>query len=271
MSRFYLVSILILSIALFLSLSVKLDFSRFAFGARGDKGCPVNMVRVGPLCVDTYEATVWSEPSRGNGNPRGIQFGVTEDDYTCSDNGNDCSASAANPIFAASLPGVTPSAFITWFQAQQACANVGKRLLRNGEWQMAAAGTPTDYEPDPDDGVDDCNTSTAGGVVDTGSRSNCVSNFGVFDMVGNLQEWVEDWTQDSSDSDGGDTSSALYGSDAILGVDEAAPETDRFPAALIRGGHWLAGTFAGVFELSAARAPSSGPADTDCFRCARNP
>ena len=192
MSRFYIVSILMLSIALFLSLSVKPDFSGFAFGA---SECPVNMVPVGPLCVDKYEATVWSEPPRSDGRPSGTQFGATGDDYPCSDNGNDCSG--ANPIYAVSLPGRTPSASITWFQAQQACLNVGKRLPTNAEWQGTAAGTPD--TGGADDGSTTCNTDDLEpGVSLTGSREDCVSNFGAFDMVGNLLEWVADWIQGST-------------------------------------------------------------------------
>ena len=57
-----------------------------------------------------------------------IQRGVSSDDYPCNDNGNDCTN-----IYAVSIPGVTPSAFITWFQAQAAAANSGKRLLTNAE------------------------------------------------------------------------------------------------------------------------------------------
>ena len=209
MMRLYIFSMFVLGILVFLFLTVVPSFAP-------PSSCPVDMVKVGGICVDVYEASVWSLPPTGSG-PRGTQYGGVSDNYPCSDNGNDCSG--ANPIFAASLPGVTPSGFITWFQAQQACANVGKRLLTNAEWQMAAAGTPTAYEPGADNGMTDCNTSTAGAVVATGSRSNCVSNWGVFDMVGNLYEWVADWIQDNSDGDGGSISTALYGSDGILGVD----------------------------------------------------
>ncbi len=42
-----------------------------------------------------------------------------------------------------------------------------------------------------DVGSTQCNTITAGDAVNTGSRSACKSNFGAFDMVGNV-EWVAD-------------------------------------------------------------------------------
>ncbi len=172
-------------------------------------------------------------------------------------------------IFAQSVAGVTPSRFITWFQAQQACANVGKRLPTNAEWQMAAAGTPdTDFA---DYGSTTCNTDNQEpGVSLTGSRENCVSNYGAFDMVGNVWEWVADWMRDNSGIDGGDESTALYGMDGIFGVNEATPEDDRFPAALIRGSAFFIGPpESGVFTLDAGTAPSIS-ANGVGFRCARN-
>jgi formylglycine-generating enzyme required for sulfatase activity len=38
----------------------------------------------------------------------------------------------------------------------------------------------------------DCNVASQD-VVNTGSRANCKSSWGVFDMVGNVDEWVADW------------------------------------------------------------------------------
>ena len=40
----------------------------------------------------------------------------------CADTGQNC----VNDIYALSLPSETPSAFISWFQAQEACANADK-------------------------------------------------------------------------------------------------------------------------------------------------
>src|SRR5262249_40599301 len=93
-------------------------------------------------------------------------------------------------VYAVSIPGVHPSACISWFRANQACRLSGKRLVRNDEWQAAAGGTP---DPGTDNGTTDCNISAVGDVVNTGSRSSCKSSWGVFDMVGNAEEWVADW------------------------------------------------------------------------------
>ena len=72
---------------------------------------------------------------------------VADNDAPCADSGQNC----ANDIYAVSLPSVTSSAYITWFQAQQACKNAAKRLPSNAEWQAAVAGTP-------DPGPTGCNT-----------------------------------------------------------------------------------------------------------------
>src|SRR3990170_8322233 len=167
------------------------------------------LVRVGSSCVDKYEASAWNAPIASSAT---TQYGISVDDFPCNDNGNDCSST--NPIYARSVAGVTPSGFITWFQAQQACAMSGKRLITNAEWQMAAAGTP-------DPGTSDNSSSTCAtksALSFTGSRGNCYSNWNVSDMVGNLWEWVADWMQDNSSSNLGDISSATYGNDGIYGM-----------------------------------------------------
>jgi len=225
------------------------------------------MVKVGPLCVDKYEASVWLD---ANGTV--TQYGAASDNYpfTFPDTGN-----WTTPVYAVSKAGVLPSTRVTWFQAQQACALSGKRLLTNAEWQMAAAGTPTAYEPGADNGATDCNTSTAGAVANTGGRSSCVSNWNVNDMVGNVWEWVADWMQGSTSPWAPSTPSgragASYGADFMYGTNPAAYQgigSTNFPAALIRGGGWSYGTSAGVFALLAANGPAGVDSDIG-FRCAR--
>jgi len=87
--------------------------------------------------MDKFEASVWRVPNATTGNRSLVsriqqgkataadlaaggatQLGVGHnDDYApCADSGQNC----VDDIFAVSLPGVKPSANITWFQAQAA-------------------------------------------------------------------------------------------------------------------------------------------------------
>ena len=198
--------------------------------------CVAGMVKVGPTCIDRYEDSVWSKPNGGT------QYGTSSADYPCNANGNDCKGK----IFARSVAGVTPSRFITWFQAQQALANSGKHMPTSAEWQQAAAGTP---DPGSSPAPQDCNTSSTAAVA-TGSRANCVSSWGAYDMVGNAEEWVADWVAESPSSCPGwgsfsDDSMCLSG----------ASTTSTGPGALVRGGHFASGTAAGTFAVIAIPRP----------------
>src|SRR5262249_185815 len=172
--------------------------------------CPPDSVLVGDVCIDRYEVSVWRIPGCA-GTVKGARCpsllykvqqgtatladltmgGATQlaPASTCqgpSDYGENFPATADgtpkagfNPpspaVYAVSIPGVQPSACITWFQANQACRLSGKRLARNDEWQAAAQGTPVTGS---DNGTTDCNVGTTGNTgspVNTGSRSNCKS------------------------------------------------------------------------------------------------
>ena len=144
-----------------------------AQGAKALKKCAPDASLSGTICLDTYEMSVWRVPDALGTNSSLVkkirdgkataallaaggatQLGIAGDDYApCDDNGQNCQ----DDIFAVSLPGITPSRFVTWFQAQAACKNARKRLPSNAEWQAAVAGTP---DAGPDDGATDCNTAT---------------------------------------------------------------------------------------------------------------
>jgi formylglycine-generating enzyme required for sulfatase activity len=184
------------------------------------------------------------------------QLGVGRDDYApCTDNGQSC----ANDLYAVSLPSVTPAGFATWFQAQEACANSGKRLPTNAEWQIGADGTP---DPGPDNGTTDCNSAAIGAVSLTGKRTSCVSARGAFDMAGNLYEWVADWVPRSTAC----PHWASFSDDEMCL--SGASTTALGAGALVRGGTFQDGSFAGPLAVN-AQFEAFRSIDAVGFRCAR--
>ena len=236
-----------------------------------DEHCSRDSVAVGPACIDKYEASVWkttnaalikkiqkgkvslADLTTAGATPLGLASGDLNT-AGCPDTGNGCTN-----FYAVSISGVTPSAFITWFQATAAARNAGKRLPSNAEWQAAALGTPD--TGGADNGTTTCNTNSTFAVASTGSRSACVSDVGAFDMVGNLWEWVADWVPLSTNCPGwggfSDDFMCLAGASATGG-----------PGALVRGGYFSNGAFAGVFAVSGSFTPSIA-FDLVGFRAAR--
>lgn len=122
---------------------------------------------------------------------------------------------------AVSTVGMLPQAYIDRHEAEHACQNSGKRLCRAREWQQACKGPAGDQYPYGSlEVAGRCNTGkphlpsrlfgsvaqhnpravfndprlnqTPGFLAKAGEYAGCVGQYGVFDLVGNLHEWVAD-------------------------------------------------------------------------------
>jgi formylglycine-generating enzyme required for sulfatase activity len=128
--------------------------------------CAADAVMVGNACVDKYAASVWPIAPSNKELVAKVQRGqatlaaLTEGGATQLSPTPSCTpaypgnfprtgdwtpvpgSSPSSPgLYAASIPGVPPSACLTWFQAEQVCVTSGKRLATNQEWQRAASAT----------------------------------------------------------------------------------------------------------------------------------
>jgi formylglycine-generating enzyme required for sulfatase activity len=228
--------------------------------------CALDAVEVGASCVDAHEASVWqvaaadavlvrkikrglarlADLTAAGAVPLGCLAGQSPYPGTFPPTGN-----WTSPVYAVSVPGARPSTCLTWFQAEQACALSGKRLIANRDWQVAAAGTP-----------DGAPCVVAGGGPGLTGTVGCVSRWGAFDLVGNAAEWVADWGDQAT---GCTQWSALFGNDAAcVGGDG----TLHLPGPLVRGGSHADGTGAGVFAVTGAHDPTYQDASLG-FRCER--
>ncbi len=111
-----------------------------------------------------------------------------------------------------SIYGVKPTR-ASWFQAKAACETAGKRLCEEEEWISACTGEPAVdnnkngwFNDDDIEGTmypyglfyeagacHDTQKTLEGDPVKTGSKAKCASggkNPGVFDLTGNIAEWI---------------------------------------------------------------------------------
>jgi formylglycine-generating enzyme required for sulfatase activity len=232
--------------------------------------CPGDMAYVtsvgGGFCLDRYEASAGSACPYTNPEKQ-------------SDTRVNLSESTCRPE---SQSGFVPWRFISQDQAAMACAKAGKRLPTNQEWLQASLGTP---DIKANWGEDDCqvdnNWLNQPGL--SGSGKNCFSPAGVYDMIGNVWEWV-----DGVVSNGIFNGNQLPLSGYIDSTDgESMPgktnpdkanenyNNDYFwvkgsgSRAIARGGYWNNKSEGGQYSVYAVNPPSFAGEGVG-FRCAKN-
>ena len=114
----------------------------------------------GDFYIDKYEA------SRANATSATMGTGVTA---------------------ACNMAATVPWGNVTYEDAKNACLDAGKRLCTREEW-MAACGANYPYGSSYQKGV--CNDGGTESSV-SGGHSGCLTSSGIYDMSGNLREWVE--------------------------------------------------------------------------------
>ena len=180
------------------------ETSKEAFTDASSGRCPSSMADIdGRFCIDRYEASLIDVSANGDERPHS-PFGAVVD---------------MSRVRAVSAPNVFPQGYISAVEAQRACNASGKRLCRVSEWGKACRG------PEPKSfGYGDrrepgrCNDRGKNPVISkygfghwnwntmnepelnqldgtlarTGEHAGCTNGYGVYDMVGNLHEWVAD-------------------------------------------------------------------------------
>jgi sulfatase modifying factor 1 len=156
--------------------------------------------------------------------------------------------------------GALPLHSVSWLEASERCAAVGKRLCAAAEWERACRGPQGwrySYGPERDPRA--CNTpwypspppDLAPPYAPSGRYARCASPEGVYDLNGNLSEWVAD---------------AWDGTPAPVDRDVPPGTTPR----TVRGGTMWRQTFYGQDCLSRHGHPPGGTYHDDGFRCCRD-
>jgi formylglycine-generating enzyme required for sulfatase activity len=101
-----------------------------------------------------------------------------------------------------------PAYHVTWYGAREYCKSVRKRLPTEAEWEKAARGGLEGKRYPWGDGEPDCGNAdfyydpsgypggSCGGAGPRPVGRSLPNDYGLYDMAGNVSEWVGDWHED---------------------------------------------------------------------------
>ena len=128
-----------------------------------------------------------------------------------------------------------PVVGVSWIEASTFCKWKGKRLPTEAEWEWAAKG-PEGGKPYPWGDAIDLKKANYGGTVGrtmpVDSYSEGVSGFGVYNMAGNVFEWISDWYEPDYYKDSPKLSPQ--------GPEQGYNFFNQGQVRVLRGGSWIA-------------------------------
>ncbi len=134
-----------------------------------------------------------------------------------------------------SIPGILPQypAYgMTWYGAREYCEAIGRRLPREAEWERAARGDDGRIYPWGnvwDNALAKTNRplDTAPGPLPIASFPLGASLYGVYDLAGNMAEWVSDWYSERYYAAVAEQGTAVNPTGPVTGLQK-----------VLRGGSW---------------------------------